>query len=101
MYDIDESDMIAQHTNFATRKRVPPTITGWRLRWTMRGNETAMKMAAGIMERNIFSNLMVKSKSPRHPSTAGPSDSSLRQPEKSIVAAPADGDEWRYDTFVW
>ena len=44
-----------------------------------------MNTAAGIMERNIFSNLMVKSKSPRQPWTWGPSDSSSGQPEKSIL----------------
>lgn len=44
-----------------------------------------MKMAAGIMARNIFSNLSVKSKSPRQPWTEGPNDASSVQVAKSML----------------
>jgi len=46
----------------------------------------AVNMDAGMRERKIFSNLIVKSKSPRQPRAAGPNDSSFRQPEKSIMS---------------
>lgn len=38
-----------------------------------------------MSEKKIFSNRMVKSKSPRHPWTAGPSRSSVGHAEKSMV----------------
>ncbi len=44
-----------------------------------------MKTAVGMRDKKILSNLMVKSKSSRQPWTAGPMESSLAQPEKSIV----------------
>lgn len=43
-----------------------------------------MTDAEGISEKTIFSNLIVKSKSPRQPTTAGSIAPSLRHPEKSI-----------------
>jgi len=44
-----------------------------------------IKKQAGTIERNIFSNLMVKSKSSRHPRTIGPKVLSSGHPdEKSI-----------------
>lgn len=44
-----------------------------------------IKMAVGINRKQILSNLMVKSKSPLQPSTAGPIDSSFTHPENSIT----------------
>lgn len=45
----------------------------------------ARKTEAGMMVRNSFSNLRVKSKSPRQPRTAGPNEASLVQPAKLIL----------------
>lgn len=45
----------------------------------------ARKIDVGIMLRNNFSNLSVKSKSPRQPRTAGPKEVSLVQPAKLIL----------------
>lgn len=83
-------------TSFARSRRAPPTTAGRRTRWTVRGRQTAIKMAVGMRSRKIFSNLIVKSKLPRHPWTAGPIDSSLRHPEKSIVMVAA-----RQEIFPW
>ena len=45
-------------------------------------------MEAGIREKNIFSNLIVKSKSPRQPSsTVGPKRISSGHAEKSMVSS--------------
>lgn len=45
----------------------------------------AKKTEVGMMVRNSFSNLRVKSKSPRQPRTAGPNEASLVQPAKLIL----------------
>lgn len=51
--------------------------------------EAMRTTAAGTMEKNILSNLIVKSKSPRHPRTTGPKDSSSGQSEKPIMPTQA------------
>ena len=54
----------------------------------MRVRDRAVKMEAGIREKNIFSNLIVKSKSPRQPlSTVGPKRMSSRHVEKSMASS--------------
>lgn len=50
----------------------------------IRAGQMAMNVAAGTREKKILSNLMVKSKSFLHPSTAGPNTMSAGHPEKSI-----------------
>lgn len=42
-----------------------------------------------MIEKKIFSNLIVKSKSPRQPRTAGPNEASSGHPEKSIAVCTA------------
>lgn len=44
-----------------------------------------MTNVEGIKEKKIFSNLIVKSKLPRQPTTAGSTAPSFRQPEKSML----------------
>jgi hypothetical protein len=51
------------------------------MRKTILVRAITMKMEAGMREKNIFSNLMVKSKSPRQPWTAGPKEASSGHPE--------------------
>lgn len=48
----------------------------------VRGSKTDVD---GIIEKKIFSNLTVKSKSPRQPTTPGPTAPSFRQPENSML----------------
>lgn len=45
-----------------------------------------MKTEVGMRLKNIFSNLRVKSKPPRQPSTAGPKEASSTQPAKLMAA---------------
>ena len=58
------------------RKAVPPAICGRRTREIDLGNASTMKIDAGMSDRKIRSNKIVKSKSSRHPWTDGPKEPS-------------------------
>jgi hypothetical protein len=58
---------VAIRTNFAQRKMGPFTIRGLQARKTTLPKAVAIKREAGISEKKILSNVIVKSKSSRHP----------------------------------
>lgn len=72
-------------TIFVYCKIAPPAMDGRRARKMTLGTERAIKTAEGSMERMMFSNFSVKSKSPRQPLTIGPKALSSTQFAKSIV----------------
>lgn len=72
------------HTSLMDRKIEFFMIFGLLTRKTILDRARATKMEDGTMERKIFSNLRVKSKSSRHPWTLGPRESSFRHPENSM-----------------
>jgi hypothetical protein len=58
---------VAMHTDFTQSKIVPSTIWGLQARKTTLPKAVAIKTEAGTSEKKILSNLIVKSKSSRHP----------------------------------
>lgn len=64
-------------------KNTPLTMAGRCDKSIMRARDDAVNIDAGRIERKIFSNCKVKSKSSLQPWTLGPRDSSSRHPENS------------------
>ena len=72
-------------TSFKAGKRECATILRCRERIKILVRAREMKIEAGMIERKILSNLIVKSNSSRHPCTAGPKEWSSRHPAKYIA----------------
>ena len=78
-------------TSFTLHKKGPFTTSGRPARKAILASAIGINRQAGMRQKNILSNLMVKSKSSRQPETVGPKESSSRHFEKPMI--------WNHSVF--